>query len=462
MEKFPSSGSPFSPLSDSDHARLRAIADSPTLEPVRALLGHGQFYLVGGTVRDALLGHVQSDLDLATNLRPEVLQSLLTKAGIRVVETGLEHGTITAVLSGENVEFTTFRKPNPRNEPGYSETIEEDLSGRDFTINALAFSLSEYSLVDPFQGAQDLRAAVLKCVGDPSKRFEEDPLRILRMIRFGPAQGRSIAPETWNAGRALVDRLEAVPVERIKTELSKILLCDFPGDALRQIERLGALPIVVPELVPSVGMEQNEFHVHDVFEHTISVVERAPKDLILRLAALYHDSGKPHTLSVDDNGRRHFYQHESISTDLAKAGMKHLRFSNSEIEDVATIVRHHMRPLECGPAGVRRILRDLGPLFDRWLRFKYADAPPVLGDEDINARLDRFMKLVEEERARENVSPYQNLCIKGDDIMLLGVPQGKKVGMTLKYLHEAVLDDPSLNTKDILLVKAREYLATLD
>ena len=417
-------------------------------------------FLVGGAVRDAALGITPTDIDIAMRLEPSVALERLSRAGIRTYATGLRHGTITALLADDTpVELTTYRLPNPANDPLFSDSIETDLSGRDFTINALAFNLRTRAVVDPYDGLGDIRHDILRAVAEPLARFGEDPLRILRMVRFGPASGRTVDHATMEAARQLVDRLSAVSVERIREELVHIVCSSHPRAAFYALRELEALPLLLPELMPSVGCDQNRWHVEDVFNHTLSVVERTPaSDRTLRLAALFHDTGKPATLSIDDEGNRHFYGHEVVSAKLCEEALTRLKCSNDEVRDVTLIVRNHMRNIDCGPPGVRRILRDLGEQFDRFRAFQDADKTPVMSDEDHITRVNRFDALVTAEKNRLKGRPVDQLQVNGHDIMALGVPAGPRVGRILNELAELVLDDPTLNEAAVLLQRARQLI----
>jgi tRNA nucleotidyltransferase (CCA-adding enzyme) len=406
---------------------------------------------VGGLVRDAFLAIEGTDLDIATNLSPQEVIARCNACGLRVVETGIEHGTVLIVIDEVHIEVTTFRTPSERSSHITALSIETDLSGRDFTINALAFDIKNSKLIDPFQGVLDLQKGVLRAVADPFARFQEDPLRILRLLRFGPASGRIIETATCNAAKSLVHELSRISVERIKSELDKILLSPLPAEGIRSLKELGGLPFTLPELIPSIGFEQNEFHVEDVFEHTMTVLSRTPADKVLRWAALFHDTGKPHTLSVDEDGRRHFYLHEVVSEELALVRMKHLRFSLEESRAIALIVKQHMRPMDCGAPGVRRIMRDLGESYDQWRRFKLADISPTMPEEEFTKVATRFDELKEAEAARLAGPSYGKLAVDGNDLIQLGIKPGPAMGSLLKELEELVLDDPAQNDHENLL-----------
>lgn len=434
---------------------LATLANSGPIKILRETLQAAELYLVGGTVRDAFLETSGTDLDIATNVPAATIQQWCAARGLRVIETGIQHGTVLVVIEGTHIEVTTFRRPSNRSTHEAASDITTDLSGRDFTINALAFNIDTGKIIDPFRGVEDLRSGTLRAVEDPAARLQEDPLRILRMIRFGDAQGRTIETRTLEAAQGLVAALAQVSVERIRNELEQILLTRFPDAGVRRLMLLGALPYTLPELIPAVGFEQNRYHIHDVFEHTLSVLQRTPPDRILRWAAIFHDLGKPHTLSTDENGERHFYSHEVVSNTVCIERMKHLRFSHDDIERISAIVRHHMRPLDCGPAGVRRIIRDLGDNLPRWRTFKEADSSPTIPFSEFNRSAESFDSLLAAEQKKMTGPSYGRLAITGDDLMKVGIKPGPVMGKILRELEEIVIEDPSKNTKSFLLKFAK-------
>jgi tRNA nucleotidyltransferase/poly(A) polymerase len=368
-----------------------------------------------------------------------------------VIETGIQHGTVLVLIDGTHLEVTTFRQPADRDVQIDARDITTDLSGRDFTINALAFCLSTYEIIDPYSGITDISAGQLRCVGDAAVRLKEDPLRILRMIRFGDAQGRTIDPETEKAAASLVKALEHISVERIRNELEQIIMSPFPSAGVSKLNTIGALPYTLPELIPSVGFEQNRYHIHDVFDHTLAVLDRTPPDRILRWSAIFHDIGKPHTLSVDAGGERHFYSHEVVSTTLSWQRMEHLRFSHDDMKQISSVVRHHMRPLSCGPAGVRRLIRDLGETLPLWRAFKDADSSPTVSTEEVVGLASSFDLLLKSELEKMATPSYGKLAVDGEDLQSIGIKPGPAMGKILKQLEETIIEDPSKNTKEILL-----------
>ncbi|MCO6430483.1 MAG: HD domain-containing protein [Deltaproteobacteria bacterium] len=465
MARSPSYGVISSHLKALSEAKklLRALAQTSSIKKINDALGKdSELCLVGGTVRDVILGVDKCDLDLASKLHPQAARERLENAAIKVVDTGIKHGTITAVMQDGNVEITTFRKPGARESSEFSDSIEEDLGGRDFAINAIAYRIDSDALIDPSEGYKDLAGGTLKAVGDPAARFEEDPLRILRMIRFGPAQARKVDAGTLQAAIERRELLKNVSIERVRMELEKILLSPFAGHAVREMRAAGLIELIIPELTESYDFEQNRFHIEDVFEHTLTVLDNAPQTLRLRLAALLHDIGKPRSLSIDETGTRRFYNHERISAEMSKVILKRLRFSNDDIEAVCDLVRLHMRPIDCGPPGVRRLMRDLGDNFEDWREIKIADYPPIMEMEEFKERLAQFDRMVESERERLARSGGSTLAVDGNDLIALGIKPGPALGRILKALESVVIEDPELNVKDLLLERAKELISSFE
>lgn len=436
---------------------LRPALEDSGVKTLFEILGRDSgLALVGGCVRELLGARGETDLDLAVRLFPAEVKRRLEGAGIRVVETGIEHGTVLAVIDQKHYEITTFRVPGPRQGSEYSETLERDLEGRDFTINAIAYDLANSCLVDPFGGIADLQQGIVRCVGDARLRLAEDPLRILRLIRFGDAAGRAVDGESRRVAEALREGLTGVSIERIRSEFERILLAPYAAQGLRMMAQMGLLAFTVPELLQTIGVEQNDFHVHDVFEHTLAVIANAPPERVLRLTALFHDLGKPATLTVDEAGNRHFYLHEKISTDICREVMKRMRYSHDDIETVSLLVATHMRPFTCGPQGVRRLMRDLGEHLDQWFEFKHADRPPRGLPEEFEQGVAHFLKLLAEERNRTVGSVFAALAVRGEDVIAAGVCRGPRIGEILKQLHEEVLDLPERNNREYLLTRIDE------
>lgn len=436
---------------------LRPLMSNSRVASLLSALGNSaQLHIVGGTVRDALLGIEPKDLDFACALLPEQIIVALESAGIRTIPTGLKHQTVTALPAEElpAVEITSFRSAGMSPAGGVSAgcSIEEDLRYRDFTINAIAYSLASCELVDPNEGAQDLQMRVIRAVGDASARFREDPLRIVRMVRFSCQEDFSVDPLTFERARPFVIALPQVSIERIRDEFSKILISDRPDHGFARLADLGILQHFLPEVAAFLNYEQNRFHKADLFHHTMEVVCRVQKDLILRWAALLHDVGKPKTLSTDAEGERHFFKHETVGASMTRDILERLRYSHDFVNSVETLVRTHMRPLNAGPGGLRRLLRDTAELYPQWRELKWADSSACKIDPElVDEQLADFDRVIEEVRRGPDVRKLRDLAINGNDLLSLGEPAGPLIGIILRALHEMVLDNPELNTKEALL-----------
>ncbi|MBR4193610.1 MAG: HD domain-containing protein [Oscillospiraceae bacterium] len=483
------------------------VVPAPALAALERLNAAGyEAYLVGGCVRDALLGREPGDWDITTSALPEQTEAVF--AGERIIETGLKHGTVTVLLEGLPLEITTFRT-----EAGYadhrhpdavafSRSLEEDLARRDFTINAMAWcpvdtprirpnvradvGIGPYGapspqgegLVDPFGGQADLEARLIRCVGDPYKRFEEDALRILRALRFAAQLDFAIDPATAEAAFALRDTLELVSRERLAVELTK-LLC---GPGVRRIvtEYWPILAVPLPELAPMAGLDQRSpYHCYDVLEHSAVAAAAVPPDKITRWAALLHDAGKPACFTVDDAGRGHFYGHARPGAELARAALTRLRFDKDTVRRVGLLVELHDYPIDPPVAAhsvrhpeapgddnaaaehaIRKLIGKLGEEdFFRLLDLKRADAlahhPDYRGRA---AACDRLGALARELLAQEAVFSLKDLAVNGNDLLKLGFPKGPAVGKTLNALLEAVLSGELPNEKTALLDAARSRL----
>ena len=304
-------------------------------------------YAVGGCVRDACMGRAYADIDLCTSALPRQTEAVLAAADIRYIETGLQHGTVTAVLNGRTYEITTFRTDGSYTDSRHPDgvtfvpEVETDLARRDFTVNAMAYHPVR-GLVDPFGGQADMKAKCLRCVGEPRLRFTEDALRILRALRFAAVLGFTLEEETAKAAFELKERLHLVSAERIYVELKKLLLGDWAFDVLVEYKEI--IGVVVPELVPAFDCaQQNPWHVYDVFTHIARSVEAAPKDADLRLVMLFHDTGKPACKTTDEEGIDHFYGHPTVSEQLAKAALERLKASRASMQRFLPLIRLMLR-----------------------------------------------------------------------------------------------------------------------
>jgi len=424
--------------------------------------GH-RAYLVGGCVRDLLRGVPVSDWDIATIARPEEVLRIFPSA----IPTGLKHGTVTVPTDAGPCEVTTFRI-----EWGYTDArrpdrvefvtdLEADLARRDFTVNAIAWDPLHGEEVDPFGGRADLSARLLRAVGSPVDRFREDGLRPIRAARFAATLEFELEPATEAAlgeARAEVARVAA---ERLRDELMKLLGAPRPSRGFEALRKAGLLEILLPELQACVAVPQNRYHAYDVYFHTIYTVDSAPAEKpIVRLAALFHDVGKPRTRVERENGDATFYNHEFESARLAEEAMTRLRFGRDTVERVVHLVRYHMFDYrqEWTDAAVRRFVQKVGvekiaDLFD----LRIADNVGNGLKTGFPHYLEEFRGRIEGVLAARAALTLSDLKVDGKDVMReLGLPPGPRVGEILGWLLEQVVEEPSLNERDRLLRRARE------
>ncbi len=429
---------------------------------LRRLNGAGyEAYVVGGCVRDTLLGRTPKDWDVCTSATPEQMRGAL--AGLRLVETGLQHGTLTVVIDRTPYEVTTFRVDggytDHRHPDGvtFVTNVRADLARRDFTVNAMAYH-PETGLVDAFGGREDLRAGVIRCVGDPSERFEEDALRILRALRFASRYGFAIEPETARAARARRETLREVAAERVRVELAGIL-CGRGAEAILR-EYADILSVPLPLITPMVGFEQRSaHHRYDVWEHTARAVGAVTPEEALRLTMLLHDSGKPDSFSVDEKGEGHFYGHAKRSAALAEAALRALRVDNATFDRVMTLVSHHDIPIEAERVLLKRRLSRFGEATLRALiEVQRADgiATGMTDEAEANSRAQALNEAIDALVAQSPCVTLRALAIGGGDLLRLGVPKGPAVGATLQKLLERVISEETPNERAALLAAAAE------
>lgn len=424
---------------------------------LETLTGAGyEAYLVGGCVRDLLRGTEPHDWDICTSARPEETEACF--AGRQIVETGLKHGTVTVLEEDGPYEVTTYRTEGPYSDsrrPDYVRFVsdlEADLARRDFTMNAIAMGL-DGRLHDPFGGAEDIRSGLIRCVGQPARRFQEDGLRIMRALRFGATLGYELEEHTAQAVHDNRSMLGRVAAERINVELCQLLLVERAGAILRRYPDV--LCQFWPDLEPLVTLEQNTpWHCWGGWEHTVRAVEASPADLILRLTMLLHDIGKPSCKSTDEKGIDHFYGHPAAGAQLADQMLRALKFDNRTRERVVTLVEYHDLQLPCQESSVRRWLGRLGPeAFFQLLEVKRADNMGQAHEkvQDRLAELEELRALAERIIAQGQCFSLKDLEVNGRDVLAAGVPAGPQVGRVLNGLLERVLRGELPNERDILL-----------
>jgi poly(A) polymerase len=415
-----------------------------------------ELYLVGGSVRDAFLGRPHWDLDFATNARPDEIHRIVEPLATAVWLQGAEFGTVGAEIEGLPMEITTFRterySPQSRRpQVTYADDITVDLSRRDFTINALAIKLPDRAPVDPFGGLRDLKARVLKTPIAPAESFSDDPLRMLRAFRFVSQLSFAIDSSALVAIEEGRDQLRTVSAERIRDELTKLLLGAAPATALDLADRTGVTDIFLPEL-GALKLEQDPVHRHkDVFKHTLVVVERTDAVLELRLAALLHDIGKPKTRRITPEGVS-FHHHEVAGSEMAKNRLRALRYRNEVVEAVGELIRLHHRfhtfALGWSDSAVRRYVRDAGALLEQLNALVRADCTtrnPTKA-RGLAARMDELDARIQELSAKEELQRIRPELDGRQVMAYLGVPPGPVVGRALAHLLEIRLEEGLIGT----------------
>ncbi|MCH5317696.1 MAG: CCA tRNA nucleotidyltransferase [Eubacterium sp.] len=414
-------------------------------------------YAVGGCVRDFLLEKACDDVDIATSALPDEVERILNEKNIKVFETGLKHGTVTAVMDSENYEITTFRRDGDYKDSRRPETVDfvtdiaDDLSRRDFTVNAMAYNHSE-GVVDLFGGSDDLKNKIIRAVGDPDKRFNEDALRIMRALRFSSVLGFAIEE---NTKRAIFDNmylLNNISAERIFSELTKLLLGDNAVSVLDEYRDV--VGVIIPELKPCFDCVQNNpWHIYNVYGHIIHTVGAAPKDKIIRLAMLLHDIGKPQVKTTDEKGIDHFKTHAVAGAEIAKTVLKRFKVSNEIYDKVTALIYHHQSVENVDEIRIKRWLSRIGEDYTRsLLQVRIAD---LLGHnpEKIDYELEKIKALqreLEEAVSAGAAFKISDLKINGNDLKSLGY-EGKKIGDKLNELLALVVDDKLENDKTALI-----------
>ena len=413
-------------------------------------------FLVGGCVRDLIRGTTPHDWDICTRALPEQVEQVF--AGLRVIETGLKHGTVTVLADGEPFEITTYRADGPYTDGRHPDSVQfvtslnDDLARRDFTMNAIAMDRSG-TLHDPFDGTADIAARRLRCVGDPDRRFQEDGLRVMRALRFASVFGFVIEPETARAVHRDRGRLKNVAAERINVELCKLLCGQSAASILREYPDV--LWEFWPELEPLFGMEQrNPWHCWDGWEHTIRAVDAAPTDVVLRLTMLLHDIGKPLTKTTDKAGIDHFYGHPAASAELAGAMLRRLNFDNDTRHRVVRLVKHHDIPIDPSEKAIRRLLNRFGP--DDLYRLIEIHRADNMGQayekvKDRLAVLAHARQIADEVIARQQCFSLRELAVTGADVIAAGIEPGPQIGRVLRALLERVINGELPNDREVLL-----------
>ena len=427
--------------------------------------------LVGGWVRDAILRRGEADLDFTTNATPEQTIAILKGWAETIWDVGIAFGTVGALRHGEQLEITTYRAesydPDSRKpEVAYGQSLTDDLLRRDFTINAMALSLPSGELIDPFNGLSDLAAGVIRTPGTPEDSFSDDPLRMMRAARFASQLQFAVAPEVLAAMTAMAERIEIISAERVQVELTKLLLSSAPRVGLTLLVESGLAERVLPEL-PKLQLEIDEHHRHkDVYEHSLIVLEQAidletshepqlEPDLVLRLAALLHDIGKPKTRRFEEGGGVSFHHHEVVGAKLTKKRLTALRFSNEVIDDVTKLVELHLRfhgysSGEWTDSAVRRYVRDAGDQLERLHKLTRADCTTRNKRKAaaLASTYDSLERRIAELKSQEELDAIRPDLDGAQIMQILGIKPGPAVGAAYKYLLELRLDNGPMSTED--------------
>ncbi|MBR6172030.1 MAG: CCA tRNA nucleotidyltransferase [Eubacterium sp.] len=423
--------------------------------------GH-EAYVVGGCVRDSLMGREPHDWDITTDAEPLAVKALFR----RTIDTGLQHGTVTVMNHGVGYEVTTYRLDGDYSDHrrpesvSFTKNLEEDLKRRDFTINAMAYHPEE-GLKDFFGGKEDLAAAVIRAVGDPDERFDEDALRIMRAVRFAAQLGFTIEEKTREAIRRHTKDISLVSVERIETELTK-LICSPHPEEMEELYALGITAEILPEFDRMMETPQNtKYHFTDVGHHTIVVMQNVSPTKTMRYAALLHDIAKPDCKTTDEKGTDHFYGHPVKGEPMAEEILRRFRMDNRTIEDVKRLVLWHDHGIkdEMTPVRFRKGMNRMGiEYFQEFLELRLADIAgqsDYLREEKLE-KTEQLKRLYQEQLDSAAPLTLKDLAVKGKDLQEAGVAPGPEMGQILKALLELVLENPDLNEKEILLEKVRE------
>ncbi|MGC9440136.1 CCA tRNA nucleotidyltransferase [Streptomyces sp. WG5] len=453
---------------DQDRAVSEPLRIAPVADDLARRFQEAGFSLalVGGSVRDALLGRLGNDLDFTTDARPQDVLKILRPWADAVWEVGIAFGTVGAQKDARDgdtdrsfqIEVTTYRseaydRTSRKPEVSYGDSIEQDLVRRDFTVNAMAVALPEKKFIDPHGGLDDLAARVLRTPGTPEESFSDDPLRMMRAARFAAQLDFEVAPEVVAAMKDMAGRIDIVSAERVRDELNKLVLSSHPRKGLSLLVETGLADRVLPEL-PALRLERDEHHRHkDVYDHTLIVLEQAMAlesegpDLTLRLAALLHDIGKPRTRRFEKDGRVSFHHHEVVGAKMTKKRMTALKYSNELVKDVSRLVELHLRfhgygTGEWTDSAVRRYVRDAGPLLDRLHKLTRSDC--TTRNKRKASALSRAYDGLEERIAQLQEQEELDAIrpdLDGNQIMdILGIQPGPAVGQAYKHLLELRLE----------------------
>ncbi len=412
-------------------------------------------YAVGGCVRDSLLGKEPDDWDITTSAKPEDIKRLFA----RTIDTGIMHGTVTVMVQKEGFEVTTYRidgKYEDSRHPKdvtFTADLREDLRRREFTSNAMAYNPKD-GLIDLYEGMQDMERGLIRCVGNAKERFTEDALRMMRAVRFSAQLGYVIEENTKAAVRELAPTIRNISAERIQTELVKLMVSEHP-DYIRTAYETGITAQIFPEFDVCMETGQNNpHHCYSVGEHILHTLSYVEPDKTLRLSLLFHDIGKPETLTVDEQGITHNHGHAAVGEEMAVNILKRLKFDNDTIDKVRKIVRYHDRKIESNAKSVRRAVNYIGEdIFPLLFPVKYADimAQSEFQREEKLRELETLRGIYDKIIADKDCLSLKDLAVTGSDLIAVGMKPGREIGCTLHKLLEVVLENPEWNRKEELL-----------
>jgi tRNA nucleotidyltransferase (CCA-adding enzyme) len=404
-----------------------------------------QAFIVGGAIRNSMLGCQANDWDMATDATPDNIHDLFPE----MTSFNLKHGTVTLVSEGRHFEVTTFRGTE-----GFSLCIEEDLAHRDLTFNAMAYDVIHKRIIDPFGGQRDIEEKVVRAVLNPSERFQEDPLRMMRTIRFSLELGYAIEPETLMAIKTMAQAIDIVAKERIRDELLKILMVRRPSEGFHLMRKSGLLKGILPELMEGYRKRQNNYHKYTIYRHTMETVDSIKGDPVLRLTAMFHDIAKPR-VRKKSNGRWRFFGHATASAELTKEIMMRLKFSNDKITRVTHLVAHHMFDYkqELSDKAVRRFIKRIGAdNVDGLIALRKADDLAHGLGRGFEGRIEGFKNRIDSQIKKSYPFTISDLAVNGDDVIkIVDLQPGPRVGRILNQLLEEVIEKPEYNRKDKLV-----------
>ena len=428
---------------------------------IAELKAHGyDAYAVGGCIRDSILGRTPGDWDITTSAKPHQVKAIFP----RTVDTGIQHGTVTVLMDKEGFEVTTYRIDGEYEDARhpkdviFTSNLLEDLKRRDFTINAMAYN-DETGLVDAFDGIADLNAKRIRCVGEPTERFSEDALRMLRAVRFAAQLGFAIEERTEQAIRDMCGNLEKISAERIQVELVKLVTSDHPEE-MQNVYDTGIAAVILPEFCTMMETEQhNPHHIYTVGEHTIRSMQYIRADKVLRLTMLFHDTGKPARKTVDPDGTAHFKGHAYVSEELTKSIMHRLKFDNDTLRKVSKLVLYHDDRMPATMKHVRRAMNRISAeLFPYYMKVRMADTL-AQSDYQRDKKLENLAgieKCYQEILEKKQCVSLKELKVNGQDLIAAGIEKGPKIGQTLQTLLQEVIEEPEKNTREYLLARIKE------